>query len=430
MVKENFKSVINPISVAALFVCVAVYTGFVPVKKQKPLLTLCPREKITFVEGTIHSNPVKNSARGTYSFLLETTKVGEESRSCSCSYSASGFCSVVVPETMAEALLPGKLYTLSFSSQSALSESSALVMEKGSRVLFYGKMKNDIFIASGATPLPWEDGFSSRVAHLRALSRLAFRRMMYYWKDAGGLFLALISGICEYTDETLKDSFRKAGLSHILALSGMHLSLFSGISKNIFSGRRPQKLSLVFQFLFISIFVWFAGLSPSLLRAFIQSSIVIFLSFFNIKNPGLLNVLSGSFLIHSVIHPEDLFSLAFMLSYGALLGIILFGDLCTVFSSKAFPFFIAEGLGGSMGAQSVTLPVTLKAMGTFSPGGIISTLVVSPLITFFIYSGLLLFILSLIFPFACVPGAFFMNILYNLIEKSVTLFSKLPQISI
>ena len=68
---------------------------------------------------------------------------------------------------------------------------------------------------------------------------------MFYWNEAGGLFLALISGIREYTDQSAADSFRRAGLSHILALSGMHLSLFSGITAKI-SHKTGKKAEFIF----------------------------------------------------------------------------------------------------------------------------------------------------------------------------------------
>ena len=49
---------------------------------------------------------------------------------------------------------------------------------------------------------------------------------MYMWGSAGGLLLALLSASKEYTSSAFSDAFRLAGLSHILALSGMHVSIF------------------------------------------------------------------------------------------------------------------------------------------------------------------------------------------------------------
>jgi len=76
----------------------------------------------------------------------------------------------------------------------------------------------------------------------------------------------------------VSDAFRNAGLSHILALSGMHLSLVSGIA--FFAGMRlfGKTKSYIFQFCAVSLFVWFAGFSPSLLRAFLCSVLLLLCS--------------------------------------------------------------------------------------------------------------------------------------------------------
>ena len=70
----------------------------------------------------------------------------------------------------------------------------------------------------------------------RALCRLYFKRMMFAWGSAGGLLLALLCGARDFTESETADAFRMAGLSHILALSGMHLSLFYGLAA--FAGKK------------------------------------------------------------------------------------------------------------------------------------------------------------------------------------------------
>ena len=69
-----------------------------------------------------------------------------------------------------------------------------------------------------------------KIQKSRAFCRLEFKRMMFSWGKAGGFLLALLSGSKEYLDIDLVENFKKSGLSHILALSGMHLSLLSGIA--------------------------------------------------------------------------------------------------------------------------------------------------------------------------------------------------------
>ena len=83
------------------------------------------------------------------------------------------------------------------------------------------------------------------------------------WGRAGGFLLALLSGSKEYLDSKISNTFRHSGLSHILALSGMHLSLISSIAGIVENKSALKKLGLLLKVGTIILFVWFAGISPS-----------------------------------------------------------------------------------------------------------------------------------------------------------------------
>lgn len=427
MVKDCLKIFRSPLFLASVIVSFLVYTGIFPAKNKNPFFCLCPEEKISLLEGKISSNPVKNTEKGFYSMDFSPLRAMDKSGG---EYSAKGKVKIIVGEETAESCFPGKLYSLS--------KEKSVLCEKGVFLSLEGSFKGGIFLADEASETEKEKEqektflsfFSVFFVKIRSLSRLHFRRMMFYWKDAGGLFLALVSGIREYTDLDLQDAFRNAGLSHILALSGMHLSLFSGISSRISKRRFSEKAGFFLDFAVISVFVWFAGFSPSLLRAFLCRILLMACSLANLKNVSLMNILSLSFLIQVSFFTQDLFSAAFMLSYGALAGILLFSDFFVLIFSRMFPSGFSGSLASSAGAQIITAPLSLKIFGFFSPAGIIATVFVSPLVSFFIYSGLLVFILSLAFPFLSSAGAIFMNFVYNLTGKAVFIFSLFPPLRI
>ena len=255
-------------------------------------------------------------------------------------------------------------------------------------------------------------------------------RLMYSWKEGGGLLLALLCGVREYTEEITSVSFKRAGLSHILALSGMHLGMFSSMALFIGNKIKRKRVSTCLRIIAIFLFVWFAGFSPSLERAFICTMLGIILGLAGCEKPDMLVLLYFSFLFQSVISPSHIKNAAFILSYTALAGILLTGKFFYIITSKYLPKMISSPLASSLGAQISTAPVSLKLFGTFAPVGTIATIIVSPLITVFIYSGIILILLSLIFPFIQKPGGFFINFLYNIIKYTVGFFSKAPVISI
>ena len=253
---------------------------------------------------------------------------------------------------------------------------------------------------------------------------------MYGWNEAGGLLLALLSGSREYTESLTGEAFKNAGLSHILALSGMHLNLFGGIA--FFFGKRLTKRSTAdfFQLAAIIFFVWFAGLSPSLFRAMLSSLIVFFNSALRMRRFKGITVLSASFLLQLMIFPVHLKSPAFMLSYGALAGIMSIGQVIKFFMGKRFFPKLASALSESAGAQIFTAPVTLSLFGKIMPVGIISSVIVSPFVIIFLYAGLFGTLLSLSIPFLGGGFSVIMNVIYLILKKLVLFFAKAPIITI
>jgi competence protein ComEC len=119
-----------------------------------------------------------------------------------------------------------------------------------------------------------------------------------------------------------------------------------------------------------------------------------------------------------------------MLSYGALFGILLTGRFLTKLFIRFMPYYFAGSVSASCGAQLFTTPVSLKLFGSFSPVGIAATVIVSPLISIFIYSALFLILLCLVFPCLASYSAIFVEIEYNLIKFAVRGFSHAPVWSI
>lgn len=430
MVECSKKYRLRPVVAAAVICAVFLYSGIIPAKKTCFYAGIIPKENVTVLKGKVVSNPVKNASTGSYICDFRTEYA--ESKTKGINAECRGTVRLVLPPAFVEAFFPGKLYSQSAagspSGSGAVLCDTGAVLEVTGAFFRNGNGGEETFLAKNVRQLPCNTTLFGKISRFRALFRLKFRRIMFYWNEAGGLFLALISGIREYTDQSAADSFRRAGLSHILALSGMHLSLFSGITAKI-SHKTGKKAEFIFQFAAIVLFVWFAGLSPSLFRALLCSTITLFCSMLRIKSLKPLDILSASFLIHCVIFPADAFKTAFLLSYGALLGILLFSEFFTRILIRTVPPSCASAIGASTGAQSLTAPVSIKCFGTFAPVGIISTAVISPLITFFIFSGLFSLIISFAFPFFAPAAAFFMNLVYTVIIKSVQLFACAPAFS-
>ena len=258
------------VEVIALCLAVFVYTGLIPVYTRNPFSCVLQEQSIKSISGTVISSPIKTSSGKSYSVGVAVSRAASDVTQAAC----SGNVVLYVPAADIEALFPGKLYSSSKINNST--ETNIPLIEEGCQLtadvsysgsangdslsILSGNLEKPAFTVKQVTECVWTKSFS----YFRAFLRLQLKRLLAAWGAAGGLLLALLCGAREYTDTSVSDAFRKAGLSHILALSGMHLSLFSGLSDKtagkLVGKRFSPYLSLAAAFLV----VWFAGLSPSL----------------------------------------------------------------------------------------------------------------------------------------------------------------------
>ncbi len=431
MVKKQLKLIlslftVNPVFSAAFICAIMFYSDFIKVKDKNTFVSLIPFNQIYRIEGKIVSNPVKSSTgKNTYSADFQVTQVlgknGAES-------SAKGNIKLLLPAEMTEKYYPGKLF-----STIKQKNCKPLIFETGNVFTLSGKIIQGellFFKVEDAVSLGFSNNFYGRIQKLRSLCRIQFKRLMYGWGNAGGLLLALLSGSREYTEQITVEGFKNAGLSHILALSGMHLSLFGGIAFLFGSAITRRSVADFLQLSAVIFFVWFAGLSPSLFRAMVSSFIVFCNSLLRMSRFKGLTVLSATFLIHLVIFPEHLTSPAFMLSYGALAGIMSIGQIIKFFLGKRIFPKISSALSDSAGAQFFTAPITLSLFGKLMPIGIISSVIVSPVVIFFLYTGLVATLLCLFMPFLSSGFNVIMNFIYSILKETVLFFAHFPQISI
>ncbi len=206
---------------------------------------------------------------------------------------------------------------------------------------------------------------------------------------------ALLLGIREDPADPLVGMFRRAGVSHVLALSGMHLGIAAGfvllLAKPLFGKRRAYIITLPL----VAAYIWIVGPKPSLLRA----GIMYLLLFFRIvgnRRPETLSLLAISLIVALEVDPESFSALSFQLSYLALLGIMTIGPAFARLISPYLPKSVALPLGMSIGAQITTAPVVAGYFGVLYPVGIFASLLISPLIAVYIWSGLIFVLLSFV----------------------------------
>lgn len=398
----------NSAVISALICSFVLYLGFVPVRNTgcKSLVSF---KDISFAKGSLDSSPVKHSYDEFYSGVISVCSVSGSVSCNNITSSSKGRLSVLIPAVLVEY------------SENSFFEQGELLCCKG-----FWNDKKQCFQITSAESVGFSGIFGGRLNRLRAVCRVSFKRQLKSWGNAGGLIISLLTGSRDYISVDTGNAFRNAGLSHILALSGLHLSFMAGLTGFVCTKLFGKKYILLARLLGIFAFVWFAGFSPSLYRAFLFSLIVIGLSFFKcrVENDCLINILAVVFLIHIVVRPYDMFNVAFMLSYTALAGILFASNFFLKYSIRFLPPAIAGSISASTSAQIATAPVCLHVFGTFSPIGIIATVFVSPLISVFLSISVLGIILSCLLPFLSPAFSCILNIIYSVIIFFVRFFAR------
>lgn len=190
----------------------------------------------------------------------------------------------------------------------------------------------------------------------------------------GGAALAeaLFLGIREDLSSREGDLFRKAGLSHVLALSGSHLGLWASFLPWMFPflPRRIRKIGIPLAVL--GFYVWLAGPIPSLLRAYLA----LVLSYGAGVSGRELKAQEGlglSWLLLLVLRPRWFLDPGFLLSYLAMVGLLGPGVLFTA-SVLRGPGWLAQALGASLGAFFTVLPLGLGLFGAVQWSGLVTGL--------------------------------------------------------
>jgi competence protein ComEC len=245
----------------------------------------------------------------------------------------------------------------------------------------------------------------------------------------GPLASALLLGVRDNLDADLSEAFRNAGCSHVLALSGMHLALLSGLIAFVLRRILGLRAASVIGGLFIAVYVYLAGAQPSLMR----SAVMYFLGTFALLNffkNRVLSALSLAFIIQIIIQGESGTSLSFILSYLALAGILWIGEDIHALLRGKLPGFIAGSLSASLGAFIATAAVVSFYFGVLRPVGIFASLFIVPLASLFMILALVALGVSFIAPPLFGPASFLLDLLYRALEFSVSITGKVPGLEV
>ena len=237
---------------------------------------------------------------------------------------------------------------------------------------------------------------------------------------------AILLGDNTRIKKDLKDKIRYIGLSHIFAMSGLHIGLVIVIFYFIFKKTVKNK-RLIEILLLISITLYYLSVkeSPSFTRAYIMAVVYLLGKLFYEKiNLG--KTLFVSAIISILINPIAIFSVSFQLSYGAMIAITYIFPYVRKINYKKFK--ILDYILFTSTIQIFLIPITVYYFSTVQVLSLISNLIFLPLASFYItINYIALFLENFYLSFLLKP---IIEILYKILIYLIDLFSELLYLSV
>ena len=225
----------------------------------------------------------------------------------------------------------------------------------------------------------------------------------------------------------LRETYTVTGAAHVLALSGLHLSIIYTLLSLFFCRQRWQIVSQVLIVISIWLFVFLVGMSSSVVRSAVMLTVYALLSLGD-RNRMSVNTLAFTAIIMLMLHPLSLFDIGFQLSFLAVLSILIWypvfegGIPQSFLMSHRLVRWLWSLLAVSCAAQLGTAPLIAYYFGRFSSLFLITNLVVLPFAPLIIYLTLaVLFIPSL---------AYILVYIVSALNGVLTFLASIPWVSI
>jgi len=225
----------------------------------------------------------------------------------------------------------------------------------------------------------------------------------FYSSKYSGFLKAILLGEKSSLPPQLRQDFALSGLSHILAVSGLHTGVIALIFLTIFQiVFRNRTAARILTIIFLIYYMMLAHAVPSVQRAVIMISLMLLAKILQ-RRISTINILFAAAFIILVINPTQLFSIGFQLSFISVFAIlVIFQYLSQKLNSlrKIHPkiFWLLNLILLSLMVQIVLAPLTIHYFHTLALGGIIANVIAIPLISLV----LPLSILSILFPISAI----------------------------
>ncbi|MFH0769669.1 MAG: DNA internalization-related competence protein ComEC/Rec2 [Chloroflexota bacterium] len=255
-------------------------------------------------------------------------------------------------------------------------------------------------IGKGLKPLEWVYSLRNRIS--QALVKVLP-------EPQASLAQGIILGIRGNIPSSVKDNFIHTGTAHILAISGVNLTILTGIllSLGIWAFGRKHYIYIWLSLGIIWLYALLTGMHPPVLRAAIMASLFLTAELLGRQRSAVIALVFSAAIMVG-IDPQVLWDAAFQMSFMAMAGLIFIFPPIQSLSRKvvsaslgesrvaSMANFIADSFGVSLAAIAAVWPLIAHYFGIISWVAPVATFFALPALTGIIITGILAGILGLI----------------------------------
>ena len=190
-----------------------------------------------------------------------------------------------------------------------------------------------------------------------------------------------------YIDKEMYDNYQNLGISHLFAVSGMHISLVTFILLKLLEGKN-EVIKYLITFIFLMFYLFLTNYTISMVRACFQFILIFINKLFklNIDNSNIV-IFLFSFLI--ILNPYIIYNIGFLFSFSISFTLIKFKDMIT-------GDFMIKNIKTSLLSFFVSMPILINNFFKVNFLSIILNIIYIPFVSYILFP---LCLITILFPF-------------------------------
>lgn len=213
-------------------------------------------------------------------------------------------------------------------------------------------------------------------------------------EDTAAWLHALVLGDDSMIDRDIIELFQRWGLSHILAISGLHVGIIVALLYVLlvrYSIATKEKAQ-IFMIVFLPIYAILAGGQPSVWRASLMIVLVLLLHRMRLRY-SYTDIVSVIFIVLIIFDPYIVYHVGFQLSFAVTFGLILSATWISM-----SPSHLEKAVQISFVSQMMILPLQLHYFSTFQPLSILLNVVIVPYFSLFVIPAMFCLLIVIKMP--------------------------------